>query len=212
LSNPNSGDFVETPTVVRRRVRNYIIDKNLQLRYVLVVAVLSAGLSLGLGALLNNQESYATRIIEKSLDGASDLLDVEARAEIMSTLKSQDRSQVNLMLVVGLGLIVMLSGYMVVMTHKVAGPLYKVTLYFDRMKEGKLPKVYALRKGDQLQDFFEKFRAMDETLRAQTEAEIALYERFLAECEKRGVPRSGELGHQLDELRTMVRQKQTSLS
>lgn len=44
------------------------------------------------------------------------------------------------------------------MTHKVAGPLFKVSLYFAKMRDGRFDKVYNLRKGDQLVDFYEHFK------------------------------------------------------
>jgi hypothetical protein len=209
---PSTSGAGGTSTQVRykRHVRNYILDKKLQLRYVLVVTLISAALAATLGFLLNRQETYATNIIIRSLSGM-DYPD-EVKQEVIKGLHQQDRSQMTIMLVVGLGMLLVLSGYLVLMTHKVAGPLFKISLYFDRMRDGKLPKVYELRKGDQLRDFFDKFREMDEALRERTEQEIALYEKVLAECEKSGVPSAGELGHRLDELRALVKERQASLT
>src|SRR5437867_5091252 len=48
--------------------------------------------------------------------------------------------------------------YGIKMTHKVAGPLFKVSLYLAKMRDGRLDKVYNLRKGDQLVDFYEHFK------------------------------------------------------
>jgi hypothetical protein len=194
----------------RRHLRNYLIDKSLQLRYVLVVAVVSAVIAGGLGYLLNRQETYASDTIIKSMSD-SEFMGPDLVAQVKDSLRSQDRSQVAIMLIMGIGLVVVLSGYLVLMTHKVAGPLYKIGLYFDRMRDGKLPKVWPLRKGDQLVDFFEQFRAMDEALRERTEQEIAAFERFVAEAEKAGIPQQGELGHRVDELRALIKEKQASL-
>ena len=47
--------------------------------------------------------------------------------------------------------------YTIVLTHKVAGPLFKVSLYFKKLEENNLSKIWPLRKGDQLQDFYHKF-------------------------------------------------------
>ena len=105
-----------------------------------------------------------------------------------------------------------LSGYLVLMTHKVAGPLFKISTYFDRMTEGKLPKVYDLRKGDQLVDFFEKFRAMDEALRERTQREIVAFEKLLAAAKAAGASGPGDVGHQLEELEKLIAEKKASLS
>jgi len=65
-----------------------------------------------------------------------------------------------LWVLVGTGLLLMagLAIYGIKMTHKVAGPLFKVSLYFAKMRDGRLDKVYNLRKGDQLVDFYEHFK------------------------------------------------------
>jgi hypothetical protein len=67
--------------------------------------------------------------------------------------------------------------YGIVLTHKVAGPLYKVSIYLDKIREGKLGQVYALRKGDELVEFFEHFKAAHDALRKQEEGDIALLTR-----------------------------------
>jgi hypothetical protein len=192
----------------KRYLKNYILDKKLQLSYVLFVAVLSAAIAGTLGYLLNAQESYASNAIIK----AAAELDESLVAEVKKELGKQDRNQVGLMLLVGLGLMTILTAYLIIMTHKVAGPLFKIGLYFDRMRDGKLPQVHALRKGDQLRDFFEKFREMDEALRDRAKAEIELYRRFLADCDAAGVPTQGDLGHRLEELRGLMKEKEASLT
>ena len=58
----------------------------------------------------------------------------------------------------GLALILGLAVMGIKMTHKVAGPLYKVTLYLAKMRDGRYDKVYDLRKGDQLVAFYEHFK------------------------------------------------------
>lgn len=195
----------------KRHLRNYILDKKLQLSYVLFVALLSAAIAGTLGYFLYHQESYASNTISKSLDDV-DFLDADDKALIRNGLTKQDTNEVLVMLVVGLGLVTVLTGYLIIMTHKVAGPLFKIGLYFDRMRDGKLPKVHALRKGDHLRDFFHSFQQMDEALRQRAEAEIELYQRFLKECEAAGVPSSGEVGHRLDELRSLAKDKEQSLT
>lgn len=59
----------------------------------------------------------------------------------------------------GLLLVLGLAAYGIKMTHRVAGPLFKVQLYLAKMRDGRLDKVYNLRKGDQLVSFYEHFKA-----------------------------------------------------
>jgi len=58
----------------------------------------------------------------------------------------------------GLLLVLGLAAYGIKMTHKVAGPLFKVSLYLAKMRDGRYDKVWNLRKGDQLVDFYEHFK------------------------------------------------------
>lgn len=204
---PSDSPVQQAPVRHKRHLRNYLIDKKLQLRYVLFVTVLAAVVAGVLGYLLVKQETRASSMILEAVKDDADLYE-----GLKQSLGDEDRNLGAAMAIVGIGLMAVLSLYLIIMTHKVAGPLYKVAAYFDRMRDGKLPQVHALRKGDQLQDFFEKFRAMDEALRERAKADIELLSRFLAECEKAGVPSSGEVGHRLDELRSLVKEKEASLT
>jgi hypothetical protein len=65
------------------------------------------------------------------------------------------------------------------MTHKVAGPLFKVSTYFEQMAEGRLGVVTPLRRGDMLQDFFGEFKVMHESLRTRAQADVAVMEQAL---------------------------------
>jgi hypothetical protein len=66
-----------------------------------------------------------------------------------------------LYVLIGTGLLLVfgLAAYGIKMTHKVAGPLFKVQLYLAKMRDGRFDKVYNLRKGDQLVSFYEHFKA-----------------------------------------------------
>ena len=49
-------------------------------------------------------------------------------------------------------------------------------MYFDRMAEGRLGNVTALRKGDMLQDFFGNFREMHESVRTRAQSDVITIE------------------------------------
>src|SRR5436190_2286966 len=83
------------------------------------------------------------------------------------------------MVVAGGALVVILSLFLVVMTHKVAGPLYKTSIYFDRMAEGRLGNVTPLRSGDMLQDFYTNFKDMHDVVRARAVADLDAIEKAM---------------------------------
>jgi methyl-accepting chemotaxis protein len=162
----------------RRRLSNYLLDKKLQLRYVLVVTILSGVIAGSLGFLIYQQNREASESIEQDLQVLMQKSSQDGfQEEIASDLQSGDRALVLKMALIGLGLVLILSMYLVVMTHRVAGPLFKISMYFDRMAEGRLGKVTPLREGDLLQDFFATFKAMHESVRSRAVADADVMER-----------------------------------
>lgn len=189
----------------RRRLSNYLLDKKLQLRYVLVVTLLSGVIAGSLGFLIYQQNRAASQSIEEDLKVLMQKSSQDGiQEEISSDLESGDRALVYKMGLIGLGLVLILSMYLVVMTHRVAGPLFKISMYFDRMAEGKLGKVTPLREGDLLQDFFATFKAMHESVRDRAVSDAELMER--AAKALRGSAAGDKLAAELDALDQHVAQ------
>jgi hypothetical protein len=168
---PKEGGPPRSP--YKRKLSNYLLDKGLQLRYVLFVSILSSIIAASLGYLIYHQSAFASESIARAMD---DPMFADVKQTAIAELHSQDRVLVYKMIGLGVGLIVILSAYLVIMTHKVAGPLYKVAMYFDRMASGRLGNVTALRKGDMLQDFFGNFREMHEAVRKRMQTDVITME------------------------------------
>ena len=168
----------KTGPVHKRKLSNYLLDKKLQLRYVLLVTVLSGLIAGSLGYLIYQQSRTASESLEQDLatltQGDANFADLQANE--VAHLENGDRALIYNMVEVGIGLIVILSAYLVIMTHKVAGPLYKVTTYFDRMSRGKLGSVSPLRHGDMLQDFYSNFKDMHEAVRTRMQGDVITME------------------------------------
>ncbi len=74
----------------------------------------------------------------------------------------------------GLSLLVVLIGLVgIYITHKVAGPIHKMKLLLKQVGQGKLnfPR-RGLRKGDELQHFFDEFLKMADDLKARQQKEV----------------------------------------
>jgi hypothetical protein len=162
----------------KRKLSNFMLDKKLQLRYVLLVTALSALISGSLGSLIYHQRHVASASINKDLAtlSRSDAAFSDVQSQVASDNAHDDRMLVYKMTGVGIGLVLILSTYLVLMTHKVAGPLFKVSMYFDRMAEGRVGSVYGLRKGDMLQDFFGNFKEMHEAVRTRMQSDVITME------------------------------------
>jgi nitrogen fixation/metabolism regulation signal transduction histidine kinase len=84
-----------------------------------------------------------------------------------------------------LALLVFLVGIAgIIFTHKVAGPIFKMKRLLREVGEGKLVLQGRLRKGDELQDFFEVFATMVEKLRERQAGEIATLDGVIADAKK----------------------------
>lgn len=160
----------------KRRLRNFMIDRGLQLRYILTVTVVSAVISASLGYLIWRQAADASDVVMEQMTG----LDPELRSTASGVLSSGDQNLVFTMVVFGCGLVLVLSMFLLVMTHKVAGPLYKVSHHFDDLAAGRFRTVRPLRRFDMLQDFHGKFEVTHKSLRERLEADCEIYEKVLA--------------------------------
>jgi hypothetical protein len=111
------------------------------------------------------------------------------------------------MILTGIALVVGLALYGIKMTHRVAGPLFKVSLYLSKMRGGRYDKVYNLRKGDQLIEFYDHFKAAHGGVVAMQREDIARLAEVIAAAEA-----SGAGSHPVvAELRDLVARKEKSI-
>jgi hypothetical protein len=107
----------------------------------------------------------------------------------------------------GLGLMIGLAIYGIKMTHKVAGPLFKVSLYLAKMRDGRYDKVWNLRKGDQLVDFYEHFKGAHAGVVTIEKEDIEQIKAVIAAAEAAG---AGET-EGVAELRKVLARKEKSV-
>lgn len=197
-----------------RRISNYLIDKRLQLRYVLVVLFVSLTISGTLGYLIYQQEHRASEVLVAGLADltADDATLADYQRETAADIAHRDRNLVLQMVGVGLGLAVIAGGYLVLMTHKVAGPLHKVGLYMHDMAAGRMHAIMPLRKGDMLQDFYLQFRDMHLAVRDRLKGDAAVMARFHQACTAPGCELGAEAKDELEELRRHAAQRDAAFT
>lgn len=84
----------------------------------------------------------------------------------------------------GLSLLILAIGATgIVFTHKIAGPIFKMKGLLRQVGEGKLKFQTGLRKGDELQHFFDSFMRMVDHLRQRHEADCLLIDQALKSLE-----------------------------
>ena len=143
---------------------------------------------------------------QKRLEGdAAALRKRAAELEVGAATVAEQQHRLLLALVAGLALLVVALGAVgIVFTHKVAGPIHKMKRLLREVGEGKLVVRERLRKGDELQHFFDAFEGMVEALRERQRGEIARLDEILAKLDAAPVSSRGTKEMELDGV-TMLR-------
>ncbi len=142
----------------RRRPR--IVDPALQFKYSIIIALFGAIISLTFCSLLYFQ-SYETQRDVVELCG------IDAVGHFASRGAAITRYMVTATALVSLFLVV----FGIIVTHRVAGPLFVMNGYLKTLGEGQIPTTRPLRKKDELQDFYSSLLAVIEFVRRQTTAD-----------------------------------------
>jgi len=134
--------------------RTYVVDRRFQLKYTLLLVGMGVVIAGLFGGALYLSHLEALRVLARGEEAG------EASRRLLW-----------LMLVISLGMAATLSLVGVVVTHKVAGPVHVMSHYLNVLAGGRYPIMRQLRKGDELQRFFESFQAAVESLRAREAGE-----------------------------------------
>lgn len=186
----------------KRRLRNYLLDAGLQLRYTAAIVVVATFLTAGLGYMIYQATRDTSRII--ALTG---LVDPVSAQELQAEFASKDKMVLWGIIGFGLVLLASVSGVGILITHRIAGPLYNIANIFSRVRDNRLgPSLRGLRKGDELQGFYTQFRDMHEALRRRTDEEIRSLGEAIAALEG-----GAEAGKAVQILKDLRRDKEASL-
>jgi len=131
------------------------------------------------------------------------------RRSTIDALRDGERTITVAMVLAGIALCAFLVLYGIKMTHGVAGPLFKVGTYLDKMKQGRFDEVYNLRKGDQLVSFYEHFKEAHAGLARVSEQDREVLARVVAAADESGLADKGpEVKQAIEELRAVVKRKE----
>ena len=203
----NTGETAMSRPVYKRKVKNYLLDVGLQLRYTAAIVIVAVALTIVLGHRIYRATQDTSKVILWT-----GLVDPATSQELQSQFAQSDRTV--LLGIIGFGVILVLSigGVGILLTHKVAGPLYKISSFFGRIRDNRLgPAPAKLRKGDELQDFYLSFRDMHNAIRGRTEEDVRVLENALAALEGAPDVHSPTVQRALEDLRSLCKRKEDSL-
>lgn len=197
----------------KRSFRNYLLDARFQLKwtgYLIGVAIVISALLGGFLYKTNNEViSKSNELVEESAKN-SDLVRMQIKeqyadapelAESFSAgakehdlklkgqrdqIHQQQRRMIVALIASLFTLVVMIGLVGIYITHKLVGPIYKMKMLLRQVGEGKLNFQGRLRKGDELQDFFEVFATMVENLKDRQRREVAELESAMVAARSSG--------------------------
>jgi hypothetical protein len=163
---------------VKRHLRNYLLDRRFQLRWVMRVVVTVSIIVAVMGYFLYRTVGEATDQIVMQKLGDPDLTEEAQNAFLKQA--EHDKTMTIARLVIGLVTLVVLLGLMtIVATHKIAGPAYKMRKLFASIDGGQLQLWGKLRKADELQEAFVEFDNMLRRIREHRRDDIEKLESIL---------------------------------
>jgi hypothetical protein len=190
----------------KRKLRNYLLDVGLQLRYTAFIILVAIFLTSILGYKVYQATQESSRIVLMTVQA-----DPVTGAELLSQFQANDRIVLWGMAGFGVVLVLSIAAVGIWMTHKVAGPLHNIGMTCSNIRDDRLPSVLRqLRKGDELQTFYSQFSEMYSALRTRVIADIALLDNAIASLENQAL-RSAEVEQVLAELRAHRQRKQNSI-
>ena len=196
----------ERPPHHKRRLRNFVLDVGLQLRYTVFIIAVAVFLTAILGSRIYVATQETTRIVTMTAS-----VDPSTERELQQQFQAKDR--VVLWAIAGFGLVLVLSvtAAGIWMTHKIVGPLHNISSVFARIRDNKIPEdLRHLRRGDELQAFHRSFREMYDAIRARALRDKDTLEKAIAALEVQPA-RSADLEQVLQDLRALLADKQQGL-
>ncbi len=198
--------------------KNYLINKKFQLKYtasivgMLLVVMLVSGFGLYMGMWGSIIENFSKFKVSQNLENAKRITDYEAaryqkgdyrlekifrEAELLSaqdkeTLKGALHS-VNRSLipkVIALAILIFLAG--IFLSHKIAGPMYRIERSAAAIRDGDLRVNFRIRKGDEMRSaagaLEEMIESLHENIKRMKAESIALEEKINLLTERGAIP------------------------
>lgn len=147
----------------KRRVKNYLINTKLQLRFASWLLAVAATISVVLGWVLWRSYAETSRVVA--------LMDPEVADSLAAAFASEDRVRMIWLAVALAVVLICLLGFAVVMTHRIAGPAFVIARTCRQVADGNLERPRPLRERDMLVELGDDVAHMVDALRERDEAE-----------------------------------------
>ena len=195
------------------RRRTFLIGKRFQLKYTIIIALIGALIAGLWGTLFykankeNSEQVMLTLKVDPELQALSERVEDKLAGEDAKILYYLS----GFILAVVLSLVI----WGVLITHRIAGPIFIISRYVDQVTNGEYPDPRPLRKKDELHDFFVKFNDMLTAIKEREKDDVASLNKVM-DSAKNILPslsgdKAGEFARTLEMLREMQTRKQKML-
>jgi methyl-accepting chemotaxis protein len=155
----------------QRSFANYLVKRRFQLKWTAWIIVVTIGIFSSLGAYLYKVEQLYTHGNEKICATLGYSLD-DCQGVIGDFMDSGDRGTVWILFGLCVVLVLILAVVGIILTHRVAGPIYALGMFMDNVGKGSLKHARGFRKNDEFQELADGFQSMVASLREWEESEV----------------------------------------
>jgi hypothetical protein len=178
--------------------RHYLVDRGFQLKYALLMAVAGLVVAAVFGLWLHQAHAQATALLAP---------DPETRALV----ERSDRLLLVAFAVIAVLLAAALGLLGVVITHRVAGPVFVMGHYLEVLARGRFPRMRTLRRSDELKAFFRTFIGAVDDMKIREAKHTAVLEDAVQRM-RAAVARSPDLQPAIDALAAAARERRAALA
>jgi hypothetical protein len=183
--------------------RTFLIERRFQLKYTSIMVIVGLLITFCFGGLMYRAHLQAM--------------------EVLGLPNSFERVVINtydhdvFFVVIGIALLMSaaLAVFGVLVTHRIAGPVYIIGRYVQELGEGQFPVMRPLRRADELRDFFRAFQEAVDQIRSRDASDVATLDSALAQLEgfcARTPEAAAALGATLVSLKTVRDRKRAALT
>ena len=178
--------------------RSYLVDRRFQLKYSIAMAAAGLVVAAVFGIWLHQAHAQATALLAP---------DPETRAlvERSDRLLLAAFGGIALLLALALGLLG------VVITHRVAGPVFVMGHYLEVLASGRFPRMRTLRRTDDLRPFLRTFIDAVDTMKVR-EARHAVVLEDAVQRMRAAAPQAPELQPAIEALASAARERRAALA
>jgi hypothetical protein len=178
--------------------RRYLVDRGFQLKYALLMAAAGLVVAGVFGVWLHQAHAQATALLSP---------DPETRALV----ERSDRLLLGAFVVIAALLSAALGLLGVVITHRVAGPVFVMGHYLRVLADGRFPRMRTLRRSDELKAFFQTFLDAVDSLKLREAKHAAVLEDAVRRM-RAAASSAPELGPAIEALARAAQERRAALA